>query len=249
MAGAKAQSAEEPGGDLIHYGIREHGMGGVMTGMAAHGGVLPVGGTFFVFSDYMRGAVRVAALSGVHVIYSWTHDSIGLGQDGPTHQPIEQLAAVRAMPNLRVIRPADANETAQAWRIAVDSDGPTALILSRQAIPVLAETVDLAAQGVPRGGYVLSDPAGGAPQLVLIGTGSEVHLCLDAAERLAATGVRSGWCPSLVGAVRPADPPVPERGAPRRRAPPGGRSGQFLRVGAVRRCDRLHRPLRGFRAG
>ena len=189
MAGAKAQSAEEPGGDLIHYGIREHGMGGVMTGMAAHGGVLPIGGTFFVFSDYMRGAVRVAALSGVHVIYSWTHDSIGLGQDGPTHQPIEQLAAVRAMPNLRVIRPADANETAQAWRIAVDSDGPTALILSRQAIPVLAETVDLAAQGVPRGGYVLSDAVGGAPQLVLIGTGSEVHLCLDAAKRLAATGV------------------------------------------------------------
>ncbi len=189
MAGATAQSAEEPGGDLIHYGIREHGMGGVMTGMAAHGGVLPVGGTFFVFSDYMRGAVRVAALSRVHVIYSWTHDSIGLGQDGPTHQPIEQLAAVRAMPALRVIRPADANETAQAWRIAVDSDGPTALILSRQAVPVLAETVDLAAAGVPRGGYVLSDPGGGTPQLVLIGTGSEVHLCLAAAERLRETGV------------------------------------------------------------
>ncbi len=113
-----------PGGDLVHYGIREHAMAAVMTGMAAHGGILPVGGTFFVFSDYMRGAVRVAAVSNVHVVYSWTHDSIGLGQDGPTHQPIEQLAAVRAMPNLRVIRPADANETVQAWRIAVDHDGP-----------------------------------------------------------------------------------------------------------------------------
>ena len=149
MTDAQAQSAEDPGGCLVHYGIREHGMGGIMTGMAAHRGTLPVGGTFFVFSDYMRGAVRVAALSDVHVIYSWTHDSVGLGQDGPTHQPIEQLAAIRAMPGLRVIRPADANETALAWRIAVDSDGPTALILSRQKLPVLAETAPLAAEGVP----------------------------------------------------------------------------------------------------
>ncbi|MBF6556414.1 MAG: transketolase [Acidimicrobiales bacterium] len=191
MAGAVAQSAAEPGGDLVHFGIREHGMGGVMTGMAAHRGVLPIGGTFFVFSDYMRGAVRVAALSDVHVIYSWTHDSVGLGQDGPTHQPVEQLAAVRAMPNLRVIRPADANETAQAWRIAVTSDGPTALILTRQEIPVLAETAGLAEQGVSSGAYVLRDPAGGSPQVVLIGTGSEVHVCLVAADRLASTGVRA----------------------------------------------------------
>jgi transketolase len=191
MADAVAQSAEEPGGDLVHFGIREHGMGGVMTGMAAHRGVLPIGGTFFVFSDYMRGAVRVAALSDVHVVYSWTHDSVGLGQDGPTHQPVEQLAAVRAMPNLRVIRPADANETAQAWRIAVNSDGPTALILTRQGIPVLTETAGLAEQGVSRGAYVLRDPTGGSPQVVLIGTGSEVHVCLAAADRLASTGVRA----------------------------------------------------------
>ena len=189
MQDALAQSVEEPGGSLIHYGIREHGMGGVMTGMAAHRGVVPVGGTFFVFSDYMRGAVRVAAISGVHVIYSWTHDSIGLGQDGPTHQPIEQLAAVRAMPNLWVIRPADANETAQAWRIAVDRDGPTALILTRQQIPVLAETVERAKFGVSHGAYVVRDPEGGAPQVVLIGTGSEVHVCLGAAELLEADGV------------------------------------------------------------
>ncbi|MGH9097479.1 MAG: transketolase family protein, partial [Acidimicrobiales bacterium] len=137
MEGATAQEPDEPGGSLIHYGIREHGMGGVMTGIAAHGGMLPVGGTFFVFSDYMRGAVRVAAISGAHVVYSWTHDSVGLGEDGPTHQPVEQLAAMRAMPGLRVIRPADANECAHAWRVAVDSDGPTALVLSRQSLPVL----------------------------------------------------------------------------------------------------------------
>jgi transketolase len=166
-------------------------MGGIMTGMAAHKGTLPVGGTFFVFSDYMRGAVRVAALSDVHVIYSWTHDSVGLGQDGPTHQPIEQLAAVRAMPNLRVIRPADANETAQAWRVAVDRSGPTALILSRQALPVLEQTAELAPAGVPRGAYVLAEVGGGPAQVVLIGTGSEVHVCLAAAELLASTGVAS----------------------------------------------------------
>ncbi len=188
MADATAQSAVDPGGSLIHYGIREHGMGGIMNGMAAHRGILPVGGTFFVFSDYMRGAVRLAALSDVHVIYSWTHDSIGLGQDGPTHQPIEQLAALRAMPDLRLIRPADANETVQAWRIAVDRDGPTALILSRQDLPVLAETATRADPGVSRGAYVLREAAGAA-QVVLIGTGSEVQLCLAAADLLDAQGV------------------------------------------------------------
>ena len=191
LAGATAQSAEDPGGSLIHYGIREHAMGAVMTGMAAHGGTLPVGGTFFVFSDYMRGAVRVAAISGVHVVYSWTHDSVGLGQDGPTHQPIEQLAAMRAMPGLRVVRPADANETVHAWRVAVDSEGPTALILSRQDLPVLAATAELAAEGVAKGGYVLSDPADGPAQIVLVGTGSEVSLCLDAAHLLAEAGTRA----------------------------------------------------------
>jgi transketolase len=191
LADAEPQSPAHPGGSLIHYGIREHGMAGVMTGMAAHRGVVPVGGTFFVFSDYMRGAVRVAALSDVHVIYSWTHDSVGLGQDGPTHQPIEQLAAVRAMPNLRVIRPADANETAQAWRIAVDEHGPTALILSRQALPVLDQTARLAGAGVARGAYVLADVGDSAAQVVLIGTGSEVHVCLAAADLLHAQGVPS----------------------------------------------------------
>jgi transketolase len=191
LAGATAQSAGNPGGSLVHYGIREHAMGAVMTGMASHGGIIPVGGTFFVFSDYMRGAVRVAALSRAHVVYSWTHDSVGLGQDGPTHQPIEQLAAIRAMPGLRVIRPADANETAQAWRIAVDGDGPTALILTRQDLPVLEATADLAPAGVARGAYVLSEPADGPAQIILLGTGSEVSLCLEAARLLAEAGTRA----------------------------------------------------------
>jgi transketolase len=148
-----------------------------------------VGGTFFVFSDYMRGSVRLAALSRAKVVYSWTHDSVGLGQDGPTHQPIEQLAAVRAMPGLRVIRPADANETVHAWRVAVDSEGPTALLLTRQAVPVLEGTIG-AADGVARGAYVLSGDPTTAPQLVLIGTGSEVQLCVGAAELLGREGIR-----------------------------------------------------------
>jgi transketolase len=179
-----AQEADTPDGAQIHFGIREHGMGGVMNGLALHGGVLPVGGTFFVFSDYMRPAVRLAALSEAHVIYSWTHDSVGLGEDGPTHQPVEQLAAMRAMPGLRVIRPADANETAHAWRIAVDSPGPTALLLTRQNVPVLEGTADAGA-GVARGGYVLVEEQGGPAELVLVGTGSEVQLCVAAAPVLA----------------------------------------------------------------
>jgi transketolase len=187
---ATMQSVEHPGGHQVYFGIREHGMGAAMTGMALHGGILPVGGTFFVFSDYMRGAVRLASLSGAHVIYSFTHDSVGLGEDGPTHQPIEQLAALRAMPGLTVVRPADANECAVAWKLAVEADGPVALVLSRQSIPVLAETADLAAVGVRRGGYVLADPPGDtAPAVVLVGTGSEVHVCLAAATELAGRGV------------------------------------------------------------
>ena len=188
IEGAVAQEAETPGGNQIHFGIREHGMGGVMNGLALHGGVLPVGGTFFVFSDYMRPAVRLAALSQAHVIYSWTHDSVGLGEDGPTHQPVEQLAAMRAMPGLRVIRPADANETVHAWAIAVESDGPTGLILTRQNVPVLEGTAE-AGPGVARGGYVLVEEVGGPAQVILVGTGSEVQLCVSAAAALA-TGER-----------------------------------------------------------
>ncbi len=179
------QSAAKPHGRQIYFGVREHAMGAVMNGMALHGGVLPVGGTFFNFSDYMRGAVRLAALSNAHVIYSWTHDSVGLGEDGPTHQPIEQLAAMRATPNLRVIRPADANEVAQAWRVAIAADGPTALILTRQSLPVLDGT-DRAGQ-VAAGGYVLLEPDR-KPDLILIGTGSEVAVCLAGARLLTSDG-------------------------------------------------------------
>lgn len=181
------QSAADPGGRLIYFGIREHAMGSIMNGAALHGGITPVGGTFFIFSDYMRPAVRLAAVSEAKVIYSWTHDSVGLGEDGPTHQPIEHLAAVRAMPLLQVIRPADANETAHAWRVAVNSDRPTALLLSRQDIPVLEGTADRA-DDVARGAYVLHE-GGDDPDIVLIGTGSEVHVCLAAAEQLGGGGV------------------------------------------------------------
>ncbi len=189
------QSSEHPDGRQLYYGIREHAMAAAMTGMAHHGGVLPVGGTFFCFSDYMRPAVRLAAMSRAHVIYSWTHDSVGLGEDGPTHQPVEQLASLRAMPGLVVCRPADANECAQAWRLAVDGGEPTGLVLTRQEIPVLAGTAERAAAGVGRGGYVLVDepggPDAGPPDVVLIGTGSEVHVCVGAAEQLASGGIRA----------------------------------------------------------
>ena len=179
-------SAGDPGGRQIHFGVREHAMAGIMNGLALHGGGIPVGGTFLVFSDYMRGAVRLAAISRARVIYSWTHDSVGVGEDGPTHQPIEQIAALRAMPGLRVVRPADANETASAWRMALVHEGPTALILSRQNVTVLEGTG--APDTVERGAYVLDSDAD--PQLILLGTGSEVSLCVTAAAALRASGVR-----------------------------------------------------------
>jgi transketolase len=191
LADADALEAGTPGGTQLHFGIREHGMGAVMNGMAQHGGVLPVGGTFFVFSDYMRPAVRLASMTGCHVVYSWSHDSIGLGEDGPTHQPIEHLASLRAMPGVSLIRPADANETAQAWRLAVEAGSPVGLILTRQDIPVLAETHGLAPEGVQRGAYVLAEPEGGPPVIVLAGSGSEVQHCVAAAATLATDGVRA----------------------------------------------------------
>jgi transketolase len=187
IAGQGVMSAVEPGGRQLFFGVREHAMGAIANGMALHGGVLPVVGTFLVFADYMRPAVRLAALSGARVVFVWSHDSVGVGEDGPTHQPVEQLASLRAIPGLRVIRPADANETAHAWRLAVDLPGPTALILSRQDLPVLDGTAD-AADGVAAGAYVLHE-GGADPDIVLIGTGSEVVVCLEAAELLAAEGV------------------------------------------------------------
>jgi transketolase len=187
LDGTEPQSRQYPEGRAFAFGVREHGMGGVLNGLSAHGGVLPIGGTFFIFSDYMRGSVRLAALSQHKVIYFWSHDSVGLGQDGPTHQPIEHLASLRAMPGLRVIRPADANESAQALRLAIERDGPTALILSRQAVPVLAGTDTLAAQ-VEQGAYILQ-PGGDDPDVVLVGTGAEVSVCVGAAEMLLEEGI------------------------------------------------------------
>jgi len=190
---AEYATKEFPGheyGRTLHFGIREHAMGAILNGIALHGGTRPYGGTFLVFSDYMRPAVRLAALMKLPVIYVWTHDSIGLGEDGPTHQPIEHLSALRAIPGLDVVRPADANETAWAWRVALEhTDRPTALALTRQAVPVIDRDVYASAEGVRKGGYVLADAGNAQPQVILMGSGSEVQLLLTARERLEAEGV------------------------------------------------------------
>jgi transketolase len=173
-------------GRNLHFGVREHGMGAILNGLAAHGGLIPFGATFLVFSDYMRPPMRLAAKMGLHVIYVFTHDSIALGEDGATHQPVEQLAGLRAVPQLLVMRPADANETACAWRVALEwREGPVALVLTRQGVPTLDRTRFASAEGVRQGGYILSD-APGKPALILIATGSEVALIVAAAERLRA---------------------------------------------------------------
>jgi len=172
-------------GRNLHFGVREHGMGAACNGLAAHGGIIPFGSTFLIFSDYMRPSIRLAALMELGVIYVFTHDSVGLGEDGPTHQPIEQLAALRAIPRLVVIRPGDANETAVAWRVAIETrDRPVALALTRQNVPTLDRTQFAAADGLRRGAYVLADPPDGRADLVLIGTGSEVSLAVAAREKL-----------------------------------------------------------------
>jgi transketolase len=194
VKGADNFEADAPGRNL-RFGVREHAMGGIANGIAYHGGFIPYVGTFLTFSDYMRGSVRLAALSGLNVIYVWTHDSVGLGEDGPTHQPVEHYAALRAIPNLWFVRPGDANETAAAWALAIerhldDPSGPVALSLTRQKLPTLAGTAEKAREGVRRGGYVLREAAGGkTPQIIMIGTGSELQLAFRAAEALEADGV------------------------------------------------------------
>jgi transketolase len=177
-------------GRNIHFGVREHAMGGIANGMAAHGGIIPYAATFFVFSDYMRPPMRLAALMGLGVIFVFTHDSIGVGEDGPTHQPVEHLAALRAIPGLTVIRPCDANETAVAWRVAVETrDRPVALVLTRQEVPTLDRARYGAAEGLRRGAYILEEAAGGRPDLILLATGSEVGLIVSAQQKLAEQGV------------------------------------------------------------
>ncbi len=180
---------ETPQGRYLRFGVREHAMGAILNGMALYGGVIPYGGTFLVFSDYMRPAIRLAALSHLGVIYVFTHDSIGLGEDGPTHQPVEHLAALRAIPNLAVIRPADANEVVYAWKVALERrHAPTALVLSRQNLPVLDRSRYASAEGLLRGAYILADLGNGDPQIALMASGSEVALIVEAGERLAEAG-------------------------------------------------------------
>jgi transketolase len=206
LMGGSADLAESTGSDIkgggsfsatkvgrnIHWGVREHGMAAILNGMAAHGGVRPFGSTFLIFTDYFKPSIRMAALMGLPVIYIGTHDSIGLGEDGPTHQPIEQLATLRATPNVTVIRPADATETIEAWKAAIRrTDGPTVLALSRQKLPILDRTT-LAPQGdAARGGYVLLDAPGGKPSTIVLATGAEVHLGLAAVHLLHAEGVQA----------------------------------------------------------
>ena len=184
-----AFQAENPMGRYLHFGVREHGMGAVVNGMAYHKGLIPFGATFLVFTDYMRGAIRVGAFSHLQSIWVMTHDSIGLGEDGPTHQPVEHLAALRAIPHLTVIRPADANETAQAWRAAVENTkGPTLLALSRQALPTIDRSTAAPASGTLKGAYVLTDLGKGKPELLLMASGSEVALIMKAGQKLAESG-------------------------------------------------------------
>jgi len=182
--------ADNPLGRNIHYGVREHAMGAIMNGMAYHGGILPYGGTFLVFSDYMRPTIRMAAMAGLQVIYVFTHDSLWIGQDGPTHQPVEQLSSLRLIPNLWVIRPCDANEVSVAWEMAIGRrDGPTAIILTRQSLPVLDRSIYPPADSIKRGAYVLAD-SDGEPDVLIIASGSEVHVALEAKKILEERGIK-----------------------------------------------------------
>jgi transketolase len=177
-------------GRNLHFGVREHAMGAILNGLAAHGGAIPFGATFLIFSDYLRPPMRLAALMGLHVIYVFTHDSIAVGEDGSTHQPVEQLASLRSVPGLVVIRPGDANETAIAWRVALETrDRPVALVLTRQDVPTLDRTQFAPAEGLRRGGYILADAPNGVPELILIATGSEVALVIAARDQLLASNI------------------------------------------------------------
>jgi transketolase len=185
-----AFSKEHPEGRNFNFGVREHGMGAITNGMSVHGGLIPYAATFLIFSDYMRPAIRLSALAGYPVIWVFTHDSIGLGEDGPTHQPVEHLAALRAIPKLVVIRPADGNETREAWRVAVERrNGPTALALTRQNVPELDRSIFGSADGLSKGAYVLADLGEDEPEVVLMASGSEVGLIVEAGFNLAAEGV------------------------------------------------------------
>jgi transketolase len=190
--GATAFQSDNHAGRYFHFGVREHAMGAIVNGMAYHGGVIPYGGTFLVFSDYMRPSVRLSALSHIPSIWVYTHDSIGVGEDGPTHQPVEHLAALRSIPNLFVIRPGDANEVTEAWKVAIQRrDGPTVLALSRQSMPTLDRNKFGAAAGLKNGAYVLTDIGRGPLQIILMASGSELSLILASGFELAQKGINS----------------------------------------------------------
>ena len=243
-------------GRTFHWGVREHGMAACLNGIAAHGGVRAFGSTFLVFSDYMKPSIRLAAIMRLPVIYIGTHDSIGVGEDGPTHQPVEHLAMLRSIPNLVTLRPADANETIEAWRVAMERrDGPTMLVLTRQKLPVLDRTVVGPADGVRRGAYVLLDPPSpGGLHAILLATGSEVGVALEAARILLSEGIRArvvsmpSW--ELFGAQ-------PERyrdsgAGPGGQSPGGSGSGGPVRVVALDHRRRRHSRdggIRGIRPG
>ena len=222
IKGAKDFAPGNFEGRNIHFGVREHGMGSIMNGLALHGGIIPYGGTFLIFSDYMRPSIRLAAMMGLKVIYVFTHDSIGLGEDGPTHQPIEQLAALRAIPNLTVIRPADANETAEAWRTALQMEGgPMALILTRQNLPTLDRDLMTPADNLAYGAYVLQKILDNQPSVLLLASGSEVPIALEAGKRLEEKGVCS-WIISLPSwELLKSNPGNTATGYCRRRSRPG----------------------------
>ena len=251
-----------PYGRTLHFGVREHAMGAIMNGIALHGGTRVYGGTFLIFSDYMRGAVRLAALMQLPVTYVWTHDSIGLGEDGPTHQPIEHLAALRAIPGLDVVRPADANEVSVAWRTILEhNDRPAGLLLSRQNLPVFDRERFGSAEGAARGGYVLADASSGNPEVILMGTGSEVQIAMAAREPLEADGVATRvvsmpcveWFADQDQAYK--DQVLPPPSAPASASRPvcrwAGASSSVTPAGSwaspLRRQRRVHRALRAVR--
>ena len=238
--GAGDFEAGQYGGRNFHFGIREHAMGAICNGMSLCG-LRAYGATFFVFTDYMRPSIRLAAIMGLPVFYVFTHDSIGVGEDGPTHQPIEHLAALRAIPNLLVIRPADANEVAEAYRVILPlKNQPAALVLTRQNLPTLDRAKYASAEGLRRGGYVLADAPDGQPEVILIGTGSEVSLCLAAYEKLSGRGHQGPRGEhALLGTVR-----RPAGRISRRRSAAGGHAAGGRRVGRQAGLGEIHRPAR-----
>ena len=228
IEGEGSLAAPDSPGRNLHFGVREHAMGAIVNGLALHGGVVPYGSTFLIFSDYMKPPIRLAALSELHSLFVFTHDSIGLGEDGPTHQPVEQLAGLRAIPGLVVFRPADANETAVAWRVAMERRGPVAFALTRQGLPVLDPGVYPIAEGVRCGGYVLEDAPDGQPELVLLATGSEVALAQESAATLPCRGWpgRAGGVAALARTVPGTAAGVSQPGIAAGCAAAGDRSGQ-----------------------